>query len=96
MAEFDGLSRLSVEARCAAEVEPLRELGVWAEALAMPVAKAARIRSFFIKIIEVEIQKQLTLPYGVSAPTVRRKIYGSAYAATVSSLPNSLSTRLAC
>lgn len=49
MAEFEGLSRVVVAARSAAAGEPPRERGVWAEAVAMLVARAARMRSFFIR-----------------------------------------------
>ena len=46
----DGLSRLVDEARVAAEPDLPVLRGVWAEAVAMPVANAANRRSFFIKM----------------------------------------------
>lgn len=45
----EGVSRLLVEARWAAEPDPLRVGEDWAEAVVMPTAKAAKMRKLFIE-----------------------------------------------
>jgi hypothetical protein len=67
-----GLALVRVLACSVAEVEPSRERGVWAEALAVPSAKAARMRMFFI---EIECGKAMEynnncLSYGIVASVV--------------------------
>ena len=48
MAVCAGVSALLVEAHCAAEPEPFREAGVWAEAVNAPRAKTAKMNKLFI------------------------------------------------
>jgi hypothetical protein len=73
-----GVSELLLEARCAADLDLPWEAGVvWAEAVVMLAARAARMRSFFMKK-EVEMRTGITEAYGNSAPSVGLNIYGSA------------------
>ena len=90
-----GLLALDVEARCVAELDLPAERGIWAEAEAVPTTKTARMRSFFMKIIEVKMRKEMLCLTAVWRRPLVQKC-SSAYAVTTSSLPNSLSTRLAC
>ena len=72
MAVGAGVSELLVEARCAAEPEPLREAGVWAEAVNAPRAKTAKMNKLFISK-KLKIIGRVAKPYGVSTVTVGQK-----------------------
>lgn len=57
-----GLAEVRPAVASVAELEPSRERGVWAEALAMLVANtAARMRNFFINLKKEKLRKGLPL-----------------------------------
>jgi hypothetical protein len=68
-----GLAEVRPAVASVAELEPSRERGVWAEALAMLVANtAARMRNFFINQRR-KVAERIALAYGIRALTVNLK-----------------------